>query len=259
MHLRKQPTFCDNSTGFPAKWRLRNKRRNSILKTWVVLWLANANIPRGIASQKHFPDLGGNASSQWNFYARFSDVISRETNGGVAKCLLFSQVGFTFCSEGELVEYWVRHFFSDFESKQLRFASQVSVFFPLRSVISFLFRGFWNNQLPRDGDSFCRGVTRTFSAVCTTHHMPLFPLCPPSPPPAVFPHPPTNVPKRKVSVSLSVYDVSKWSEKFFVAFLSLLLRHANHFNNARLRLQTHRDAWIQKIKKFPVWSSLWRF
>ena len=47
-----------------------------------------------------------------------------------------------FCSEGELVEYWVRHFFSDFESKQLRFASQVSVFFPLRSVISFLFRGF---------------------------------------------------------------------------------------------------------------------
>ena len=161
--------------------------------------------------------------------------------------------------EGELVEYWVRHFFSDFESKQLRFASQVSVFFPLRSVISFLFSGFWNNQLPRDGDSFCRGVTRTFSAVCTTHHMPLFPLCPPPPPPALFPHPPTNVPKRKVSVSLSVYDVSKWSEKFFVAFLSLLLRHANHFNNARLRLQTHRDAWIQKIKKFPVWSSLWRF
>ena len=32
-NLRKQPTFRDATTGFPAKWRLRNKRRNSILMT----------------------------------------------------------------------------------------------------------------------------------------------------------------------------------------------------------------------------------
>ena len=31
--LRKQPTFGDATTGFPAKWRLRNERRNSILMT----------------------------------------------------------------------------------------------------------------------------------------------------------------------------------------------------------------------------------
>ena len=34
--LRKQPTwliFHDTTTGFPSKWRLRNKRRNSILMT----------------------------------------------------------------------------------------------------------------------------------------------------------------------------------------------------------------------------------
>ena len=31
------------------------------------------------------------ASSLWNFCARFSDVISWETVGGVAKCRLFSQ------------------------------------------------------------------------------------------------------------------------------------------------------------------------
>ena len=31
--LRKQPTFGDVTTGFPAKWRLRNERRNSILMT----------------------------------------------------------------------------------------------------------------------------------------------------------------------------------------------------------------------------------
>ena len=30
---RKQPTFLDATTGFPAKWRLRNERRNSILMT----------------------------------------------------------------------------------------------------------------------------------------------------------------------------------------------------------------------------------
>ena len=31
--LRKQPTFGEATTGFPAKWRLRNERRNSILRT----------------------------------------------------------------------------------------------------------------------------------------------------------------------------------------------------------------------------------
>ena len=30
---RKQPTFGDATTGFPAKWHLRNERRNSILMT----------------------------------------------------------------------------------------------------------------------------------------------------------------------------------------------------------------------------------
>ena len=31
--LRKQPIFPDTTTGFPAKGRLRNERRNSILMT----------------------------------------------------------------------------------------------------------------------------------------------------------------------------------------------------------------------------------
>ena len=31
--LRKQPKFCDATTGFPAKFRLRNELRNSILMT----------------------------------------------------------------------------------------------------------------------------------------------------------------------------------------------------------------------------------
>ena len=43
--LRKQPTFGEATTGFHTKWRLRNKRRNSILMTC------------------HYPDLG--SASDW--------------------------------------------------------------------------------------------------------------------------------------------------------------------------------------------------
>ena len=41
----------------PPKLRLRNERRNSILMT------------------RHYPDLGSDASSVWNFFARISDFI----------------------------------------------------------------------------------------------------------------------------------------------------------------------------------------
>ena len=81
--LRKQATFRDATAGFPAKWLLRNERRNSIQMTrhypdlgsasdW-----AEANFPRGTTNQKHYPDLGSAASSVWNFCARFSAVISQ--------------------------------------------------------------------------------------------------------------------------------------------------------------------------------------
>ena len=63
--LRKQPTSRDATSGFRAKWRLRNERRNSILMTC------------------HCPDLGSaydwsclNQSEALLFCARFSDVIS---------------------------------------------------------------------------------------------------------------------------------------------------------------------------------------
>ena len=95
--LRKQPTFGDATTGFPAKWRLRNERRNSILMT------------------RHYPDLG--SASDWlnqiSHAARpirstaqiwvvtrhqygISVLVSQtsfggETSGSVAKCRLFSQ------------------------------------------------------------------------------------------------------------------------------------------------------------------------
>ena len=41
--LRKQLTFGDATTGFPAKFRLRNKRRNSILMTHHQPYLGSAS------------------------------------------------------------------------------------------------------------------------------------------------------------------------------------------------------------------------
>ena len=95
--LRKQPTFGDATTDFPAKWRLRNERRNSILMTC------------------HYPDLG--SASDWSYRVGnliqpirsttqiwvvthhqygISTLVSQtsfggETSGSVAKCRLFSQ------------------------------------------------------------------------------------------------------------------------------------------------------------------------
>ena len=95
--LTKQPTFRDVPTGFPAKLRVRNERRNSILK------------------KRHYPDLGsasdrscrvGNflqpirsTTAIWvvtrNQYVIFAFIsqtsFRRETSDGVAKCCLFSQ------------------------------------------------------------------------------------------------------------------------------------------------------------------------
>ena len=95
--LRKQPTLSDATAGFLAKWRLRNKRRNSILMT------------------RHYPDLA--SPSDWlkkiSHAARpirsttqiwvvtrqqygisalvFQTSFRGETSGYVAKCRLFSQ------------------------------------------------------------------------------------------------------------------------------------------------------------------------
>ena len=106
--LRKQPTFHrgfhDATTGFPAKKRLKNEFRNSIVMTC------------------HHPEPGSDSDrsyrvgnliqpirrttqiwveTPWNFCARFSDVIWRgnQWHGRVAKCRLFSQAAPVFRSK----------------------------------------------------------------------------------------------------------------------------------------------------------------
>ena len=58
--LRKQSTFGDATSGFPNKWRLRNKCRNSILM------------------MRHYPDLG--SASDWLNRIFFAARPIRMTN-----------------------------------------------------------------------------------------------------------------------------------------------------------------------------------
>ena len=67
--LRKQPTFYDATTAFPAKWRLRNDCRSAILTRChypgvgsASDWVVNA------LTKKHYPYLA-RTSSVWNFCA----------------------------------------------------------------------------------------------------------------------------------------------------------------------------------------------
>ena len=84
--LRKQPSGHLATlllVSRQKKWRLRNKSRNFILMKCHYPDLGSASdwlnhvFPRGTTNQKHHPDLGSDASSVWNFWAGFSDVIWR--------------------------------------------------------------------------------------------------------------------------------------------------------------------------------------
>ena len=61
---RKQPTFRYATTGFTAKWRLRNERRSSILMT------------------RHYPDLGS-ASDCLFFFSNQSEALPRADGSSV--------------------------------------------------------------------------------------------------------------------------------------------------------------------------------
>ena len=110
--LTKQSTFRDATTGFPAKWRLRNERRNFILmkasltESVKCFWLVESNFSRGVTNQKHHPDLGNDTSSVWNFCARFSDAIWRGKNWW--HCKMYS-AGQSYANNGDAkLTRWTR-------------------------------------------------------------------------------------------------------------------------------------------------------
>ena len=74
-YLRRQlPTFCDAATGLPAKWRLRNEHRNSML---IMCHYPNLGSASGWSKfptwhdQSEHPDQGSDTSLAWNFCACF--------------------------------------------------------------------------------------------------------------------------------------------------------------------------------------------
>ena len=94
--LRKQPTCRDVTNGFPAKWSLRNERRNSILTTCYHLDLASDWLCRKgnyFNQSEALP-----RSRQWHVISmEFCAVLPQasfcgETSGSVAICRLFSHL-----------------------------------------------------------------------------------------------------------------------------------------------------------------------
>ena len=69
----EQQTFCDTNGGFPAKWPLRNERRNSMPITHHYPDLGSASdwMKQISTNQKHYPDLGSGPSLVWNFLRSF--------------------------------------------------------------------------------------------------------------------------------------------------------------------------------------------
>ena len=88
--------------GFLAKWRLKNKRRNSILTMHSTQILVVLLIDWKFSStkQKYKPDLGSGASSVWNFCTHFrlrcyvagKPVVTIRNDGCFLRLLLFKSV-----------------------------------------------------------------------------------------------------------------------------------------------------------------------
>ena len=92
--LRKQPTFGDTTTSFPAKWPLRNESRNS-MRHYSDLssasdWLCRGeNLIRPIRSPTQIRVV---THHQYEISALVSQrLFGKETSGSVTKCQLFSQ------------------------------------------------------------------------------------------------------------------------------------------------------------------------
>ena len=95
--LRKQPTFCDTTTGFAAKWRLRNELRNSILMTCHYPDLSGASdwlnqISHAARSIRSTTQIWVVTRHQYGISALVPQTsFGGKTSGSVAKCRLISQ------------------------------------------------------------------------------------------------------------------------------------------------------------------------
>ena len=88
--LRTQPTFRDASNGFLTEWRLRNKRRNSILMSRPSDW--TCRVGHLLHPIRSTIQIWVVTCHQYRISALVSQTSVRgKTTGGVVKCRLFSQ------------------------------------------------------------------------------------------------------------------------------------------------------------------------
>ena len=99
--LRKQPTFGDATSSFPAKWRVRNERRNSIPMTRLYPDMGSASdwscrVGNLIQAIRRTTQIWVVTRHQYGISALVSKTsFGGETSGSVAKCRLFSQATVT--------------------------------------------------------------------------------------------------------------------------------------------------------------------
>ena len=91
--MRKQPIFHDATPGFPAKWRLRDECRHSIMMTRHYPDLGSASDwLKQIFSHRRTTQIRVVSRRQYRISARVSKTpLREETSGGFTKCGLFAQ------------------------------------------------------------------------------------------------------------------------------------------------------------------------
>ena len=129
----------DATTGLPAKWRLSNDCRNFIPLTfttqiWVMLLIGWSKFLSYTTNQKHYPDLGSDASSVWNFCKRYSDVIWRENQWWPLEMSAVSQTISTHFTRISfpLVEIWRTYCLNCLWGRRFAFLPQLSVSFNVK-------------------------------------------------------------------------------------------------------------------------------
>ena len=121
--LKKQPsTFRDTTTAWfpyemtPEKQAQKCHTDNpSLPRSGQYFWLVAQSEKFASTNQMHQPDLGSDSSSVWNFYARFSDVVSRGNQWWRQEMsAIFPGQIWQYDSLFLLFAYWCRFFVSSF-------------------------------------------------------------------------------------------------------------------------------------------------
>ena len=93
--LRKQPTFCNTTTGFPAKWSLRNECRNSILIKYHYPDLASRTCEENLLQP--IRQCSGQRTGRKRFHTFYHNTRAHKVSGALEvelNCVLYSGLNF---------------------------------------------------------------------------------------------------------------------------------------------------------------------